>query len=30
VPAKMRNGTGDAMITDGRVVVIRLGDGAPF
>jgi LssY C-terminus len=29
VPPKMRNGTGDAMFTDGRVVVVRLGDGAP-
>ena len=27
VPPKMRNGTGDAMFTDGRVVVVKLGDG---
>lgn len=29
VPPKMRNGTGDNMSTDGRVVVVKLGDGAP-
>jgi hypothetical protein len=30
VPPKMRNGTGDNMLTDGGVVVVRLGDGAPL
>ena len=29
VPPKMLNGTGDNMFTDGRVAVVRLGDGAP-
>ena len=29
VPPKMVNGTGDNMFTDGRVAVVRLGDGAP-
>jgi len=29
VPPKMINGTGDNMFTDGRVAVVRLGDGAP-
>jgi len=29
VPPKLRNGTGDTMMTDGRVVVVKLGNGAP-
>jgi hypothetical protein len=29
VPPKMRNATGEDMFTDGRVAVVKLGDGAP-
>ncbi|HTM34078.1 MAG TPA: LssY C-terminal domain-containing protein [Vicinamibacterales bacterium] len=29
VPPKLRNGTGDTMMTDGRVLVVKLGNGAP-